>query len=91
MSDSFLHLGLQELSELVQKAEKALAEKKKSERKNVIAQIKELADSIGVSITIHESGVKAVSSEKVARWLRNTVTRPIPNRPGPVVASSPAG
>jgi DNA-binding protein H-NS len=54
MSDNFLHLGLQELSELVQKAEKALAEKKKSERKNVIAQIKELADSIGVSVTIHE-------------------------------------
>lgn len=45
MSDNFLHLPLHELAELVQKAEKALAEKKKSERKNVIAQIKELADS----------------------------------------------
>jgi len=64
MSDNFLHLPLHELAELVQKAEKALAEKKKSERKNVIAQIKELADSIGVSVTIHESGVKAVSSRK---------------------------
>lgn len=64
MSDNFHHLPLHELAELVQKAEKALAEKKKSERKNVIAQIKELADSIGVTVTVHESGVKTVSSRK---------------------------
>lgn len=64
MTDHFSHMGLDELADLVQKAERALADKKKSERKNVIQQIKELADSIGVTVTIHEPGEKSVSSRK---------------------------
>lgn len=64
MSDNFSHMGLNELTDLVQKAERALAEKKKSERKNVLEQIKELANSIGVTVTIHEPGMKSGSARK---------------------------
>ena len=73
MSDNFSHLALHELADLVEKAEKALAEKKKSERKNVINLIKELADSIGVTITITEGGKPASSRKgsKVAPKYKN--------------------
>lgn len=64
MSENFSHMPLHELAEFVQKAEKALAEKVKSERKNVILQIRELADSIGVTVTIHEEGARTGSSRK---------------------------
>jgi DNA-binding protein H-NS len=66
MSENLLQLSLHELAELVQNAEKALAEKKRSERRNVIAKIKELADSIGVTVTVHEAGTstRATSSRK---------------------------
>ena len=64
MTDNFSNMALHELAEFVQKAEKALADKVKSERKNVLLQIRELADSIGVTITIHEDGGKAPSSRK---------------------------
>ena len=66
MSDSFSQLSsmaLHELHELVQKAERALEDKKKSERNNVIKHIKELAASIGVTVTITE-GTKPVSTRK---------------------------
>ena len=76
MSDSFSQLSsmaLHELHELVQKAERALEDKKKSERNNVIKHIKELAASIGVTVTISE-GTKPVFTRKgakVARKYRN--------------------
>lgn len=69
MSDSFSQLSsmaLHELHELVQKAERALEDKKKSERNNVIKHIKELAASIGVTVTISE-GTKPVSIRKGAK------------------------
>lgn len=66
MTNNLLQLSLHELAELVQNAEKALADKKKSERKNVIAKIKELAESIGVTVTIHDAGgaTRTTSSRK---------------------------
>lgn len=64
MTENFSNMALHELAEFVQKAEKALAEKMKSERRNVLLQIKELADSIGVTVTIHEDGNKSTSSRK---------------------------
>ena len=76
MSNNLLQLSLHELAELVQNAEKALADKKKSERKNVIAKIKELADSIGVTVTIHDGntqtrGASSRKGSKVAPKYRN--------------------
>jgi DNA-binding protein H-NS len=66
MTENLLQLSLHELAELVKSAEKALAEKKRSEHRNVIAKIKELADSIGVTVTIHETGTstRGTSSRK---------------------------
>ena len=43
-----------ELQAVIEKAEKALKERQTSKRKEVIAQIKELAASIGVTVDIHE-------------------------------------
>jgi DNA-binding protein H-NS len=43
-----------ELQAVIEKAEKALKERQSSKRKEVIAQIKELAASIGVTAEIHE-------------------------------------
>ena len=44
-----------ELQEVIEKAEKALKERLTSKRKEVIAQIKELAASIGVTVDINEA------------------------------------
>ena len=44
-----------ELQAVIEKAEKALKERQSSKRKEVLAQIKELAASIGVSVEIHEA------------------------------------
>ncbi len=73
MSQDFSHLSLEELHALATRAQKALEEKRKESRKAVIAQIKELADSIGVSVTITD-GDKPVSARrgsKVAPKYRN--------------------
>ncbi len=47
-----------ELKTVIEKAEKALKEKQERKHKEVISQIMQLADSIGVSVTITESNEK---------------------------------
>ena len=73
MSNDLSNLSLDELHELAAKAQRALEEKRRESRKAVIAQIKELADSIGVTVTITD-GDRPVSSRrggKVAPKYRN--------------------
>lgn len=61
-----------ELEALKEKAEKALKERQSSKRKEVIAQIKELAASIGVTVDIQEGEKKAErKTGKVAARYRN--------------------
>jgi DNA-binding protein H-NS len=73
MSNDFSHLSLEELAELAAKAQRALEDKRRESRKAVIAKIKELADSIGVtvSITDGEKRVGARRGSKVAPKYRN--------------------
>ena len=73
MSQDLSHLSLEELHALAVRAQKALEEKRKESRKAVIAQIKELADSIGISVTITEGDkpVSARKGSKVAPKYRN--------------------
>ncbi len=61
-----------ELQVFIENAEKTLKERQFSKRKEVIAQIKELAASIGVSVDIHE-GEKKTDRKigKVAARYRN--------------------
>jgi DNA-binding protein H-NS len=52
-------LPLHELRELITAAERVLKERQNEARKGVIAQIKALAEDIGVTVTILEEGQKA--------------------------------
>lgn len=61
-----------ELQAFIENAEKALKERQSSRRKEVIAQIKELAASIGVTVEIHEGEKKSERrAGKVAARYRN--------------------
>ncbi|WP_031435540.1 H-NS histone family protein [Methylomarinum vadi] len=72
----YMNLSESELQSVIQNAEKALKEKQASKRKEVIAQIKELAASIGVSVDIkEEDGRSSRKGSKVAPKYRN------PNNP----------
>lgn len=53
MSTDLSNLSSSELTDVIAKAQKALAERQRSEKKAIIAQIHELAASIGVTVTIH--------------------------------------
>ena len=57
------NLSPHELAQVIENAQRELAEKKKNEHRAVIAKIKELADSIGITVTIGE-GQRTVSSRK---------------------------
>ncbi len=74
MSD-LSNLSSQELADVIARAQKALTEKQRSERKDVIAKIQELASSIGVTVTIQQgtAELKANSRKgsKVAIKYRN--------------------
>jgi DNA-binding protein H-NS len=66
MSD-YQNLSESELKVLINKAETALKAKQENKRKEVIAQIKQLAASIDVQVEILEEGKKAVRKKsKVA-------------------------
>ncbi len=68
----FNKLSESELQSLIDNAEKALKEKQSSKRKEVIAKIKVLAASIGVTVDIIESNKKADrQTSKVAARYRN--------------------
>lgn len=66
------NLSETELQALIDKAATALQEKKSQKRKEVIAQIKQLAASIGVTVDIIEDNEKPVKKgKKVAAKYRN--------------------
>lgn len=68
----FNNLSEAEIQALIDNAEKALKEKQTSKRKEVIAQIKELAASIGVTVEIHDVDKKIDrKGGKVAARYRN--------------------
>lgn len=61
-----------ELQAVINKAEKALKEKQLKKHKDVIMQIKELAESIGVTVDIIETAEKTTrKGKKVAPKYRN--------------------
>ena len=66
----FNNLSESEIQALIGNAEKALKDRQSSKRKEVIAQIKELAASIGVTVEIQEGDKKTErkSSKVAARY-----------------------
>lgn len=65
-------LSEDELQDIIENAEKALKVKQESKRKEVLAQIKELAASIGVYVEIHEGDKRSVrKGVKVAPKYQN--------------------
>jgi DNA-binding protein H-NS len=65
-------LSENELQNIIENAEKALKMKQDGKRKEVVAQIKELAASIGVSIDIHENDKRSLrKGVKVAPKYQN--------------------
>ncbi|MFM2005753.1 MAG: hypothetical protein RLZZ09_1408 [Pseudomonadota bacterium] len=73
MSNDLENLSEAELANVIANAQRALKEKQHSKRKGVIAQIRELAASIGVSVEITD-GEKPASTRrgsKVAPKYRN--------------------
>lgn len=75
MLTDLAQMTLDELSKVIDDAQKALAERQKSERKEVIAKIHELAASIGVTVTIEAGKVSGRGAsrkgQKVAAKYRN--------------------
>jgi len=68
----FNNLSETEIQALIENAEKVLKDRQSSKRKEVIAQIKELAASIGVSVEISDGDKKAErKGSKVAPKYRN--------------------
>ena len=65
MNQDLSHLSLEELHALAARAQKALEDKRRESRRAVIAQIKELADSIGVMVTITTDGQKPGGSAAI--------------------------
>ncbi len=66
------NLSESELQAVILNAENALKEKQSQKRKEVLAQIKELAASIGVTVVINEeAGVTVKPVKKVAAKYRN--------------------
>lgn len=66
------NLSETEIQALIDDAEKVLKERQSSKRKEVIAQIKELAASIGVTVEIHDGDKKMErKGSKVAPKYRN--------------------
>lgn len=65
-------LSESELQDVIEKAEKALRERQSTKRKEVVAQIKELAASIGVTVEIHDGDKYSErKNSKVAAKYRN--------------------
>jgi len=66
------NLSINELQAMIDNAESAIKDKQAGQRKEVIAQIKELAASIGVTVEIHEGTKKPKrQGAKVAAKYRN--------------------
>lgn len=66
------NLSVTELQAMIDSAESALKMKQESQRKEVFAQIKALAESVGVTVEIHEADRKKMREvKKVAPKYRN--------------------
>ncbi|WP_428353581.1 H-NS family nucleoid-associated regulatory protein [Methyloprofundus sp.] len=66
------NLSVNELQAMIENAESALKNKQASQRKEVFAQIRALADSVGVTVEIHDAGKKPKrKGAKVAAKYRN--------------------
>jgi DNA-binding protein H-NS len=61
MKNNLNDMSEAELSSVIENAKKALKERQDSKRKEVLAKIKELASSIGVSVEIGDSSAKTSS------------------------------
>ena len=68
MPSDLSQLSLTELHDLIAQAQQALAARQKQERKQVIAQMQQLADSIGVTIMIQEAGKPASKAPVPAKY-----------------------
>jgi DNA-binding protein H-NS len=60
MKNDLTELSENELAAVIENAQKVLKNKQESKRKDVITQIKELAQSIGVTVEISEPGKSSV-------------------------------
>ena len=68
----YMNLSETELQSVIDNAEKALKDKQDSKKKEIIAQIKELAASIGVNVVIQEGDKRSARKGiKVAAKYRN--------------------
>ena len=68
----YQHLSENELQTVINEAEKALRDKQLQKRKEVIAQINELARSIGITVEINENSSRSTrKGKKVAAKYRN--------------------
>ena len=61
MKNNLNDLSEVELASMIENAKKALKDKQESKRKEVLAEIKRLADSIGVTAIISETGGRTSS------------------------------
>lgn len=77
MTQDLAQLTLDELSKILSEAQKALEERKISERKAVLKEIHECAASIGVTVTINgeksQGRDSARKGQKVAAKYRNPI------------------
>lgn len=64
-------LSVTELQELITNAESAIKDKQNSQRKEVYAQIKELAASVGATVEIHVTDKPMRKVSRVAPKYRN--------------------
>ena len=78
----YKNLSEVELQDVIADAENALKEKKNSKRKAVIAQINDLAASIGVQIEIKDNDKR--SQERGSKYRLNIKIRPIQTKNGRV-------
>ena len=67
MNIDLTQLSLTELHDLIANAQRALAARQKQERKQIIAQMQQLAESVGATVTIQEEG-KATRSKVAPKY-----------------------
>jgi DNA-binding protein H-NS len=61
----------EEIQKIITEAQAALVDRQRSQRKEVLAQIKNLADSIGITVIIKEEGRRSTKGSAVAAKYRN--------------------
>lgn len=87
MIKNYSNLSERELQSVITKAQKELEKKKSKENKAVIAEIKKLAASIGLSVTLTEKGSKATAPAKKASPKKSTRAKVPPKYRNPADAS----